>query len=290
MSKRVLITGANTGIGKATATALAHQGMQIILACKNPERAQAARDEIVRETGNRAVDIAIVDLSSLQSVRTFAEDIHSRYDHLDVLINNAGISLIDRTLSVDGNEMIFAVNHLGPFLLTNLLLDLLLAAEAARIVNVASSVHKNARFDITDLQHERTWSGRNAYGCSKFMNVLFTYELARKLKDSKVTANCLCPGLVRSDFFRAYKKLPFMLKVVMKFVGRTPEEGARTSIYLASSDEVEGVSGRYFQNGKPVESSAGTYDPDLSANLWEQSARLVDPSGELALVDRSALA
>ncbi len=280
MAKRVLITGANTGIGKATAVALAERGMEVVMACRNRDRGESARKEIVRDTGNSRVDLLIVDLASLDSIRQFATEFRARYDRLDLLVNNAGISLTSRRTSADGYEMVFAVNHLGPFLLTNLLLELLKRSAPSRIVNVASSVHKNARFDPEDLQKEHNWEGRDAYACSKYLNVLFTYELSRRLGNDGVTANCFNPGLVRSEFFRDYSPVPFMLRVVLKLIGRTPEEGARTAVYLATDPRFDSTSGRYFQNDKEIESAPGTYDPDLAAKIWDYSSTLVADSDD----------
>jgi len=280
MAKRALITGANTGLGKAIAVALAERGMEVVMACRSRDRGESAREEIVRQTGNRSVDLLILDLASLDSIRQFVVEFCARYDRLDLLVNNAGISLTSRRTSADGYEMVFAVNHLGPFLLTNLLLELLKRSAPARIVNVSSSVHKNAKFDPEDLQKEHNWEGRDAYACSKYLNVLFTYELSRRLGNAGVTANCFNPGLVRTEFFRDYHPVPFMLRLVLRLIGRTPEEGARTAVYLATDSRFDQTSGRYYQNKKEIESAPGTYDPDLAARIWDYSSSLVADSDD----------
>jgi len=283
MARRAIVTGANTGIGKAAAVALAREGIEVIMACRNRERGESARAEIVEATGNSTVQLMTVDLASLESIADFAGEFTRRFDRLDILFNNAGITLTSRQTSVDGNEMVFAVNHLGPFLLTNLLLETLKSTPAARIVNVASSVHKNARLNSDDLQMEEGWDGRNAYACSKYLNILFTYELSRRNHRSGITANCFNPGLVRSQFFRDYHPVPFMLRVVLKLIGRSPERGAQTGVCLATSPELEGKSGKYYEDGKEIESAPGTYDPDLAAKIWAYSESLVaeylTPSG-----------
>lgn len=275
MARRAIVTGANTGIGKAVTLALARKGIEVVMACRSRERGEAARREIVEATGNSSVQVMTIDLASLDSVAGFATEFAQRFSDLDILFNNAGITLTSRQTSVDGNEMVLAVNHLGPFLLTNLLLETLKQSAPARIVNVASSVHKNARLNTDDLQMETGWDGRNAYACSKYLNILFTYELSRRYHQTGITANCFNPGLVRSDFFRDYHPVPFMLRVVLRLMGRSPERGAQTGIYLATSPGLEGISGKYFQNGSEIESAPGTYDPDLAAKVWAYSESLV---------------
>jgi NAD(P)-dependent dehydrogenase (short-subunit alcohol dehydrogenase family) len=249
MRKTIIVTGANTGIGKATAMGCAAKGCHVIMACRNRTKGENARREIAGKTGNKTIDLLILDLSSPQSIKECAKKILHTYPRIDVLINNAGVSiqkpkkaigwghLIEGQYS-DGIEWTFAVNHLGPFLFTHLLLDCLKKSSPSRIITVASSVASQGRLDLEDLNMESKWDGFKAYANSKLCNIYFTYELAYLLEGTGVTANCLGPGLVNSDFFRNYKKLPFIFRIIKKLIGKTPEQGARTSIYLALSEAV----------------------------------------------------
>ena len=277
--KTCLITGANAGIGKAAAIGLARQGARIVLLCRSEARGRAAMDEIARRSGNGSLDLLIADLASQAQIRDAAEEYLQRFDRLDVLVNNAAVlAWRERRLNEDGLEMTFAVNHLAPFLLTGLLLDRLKECAPARIVTVASGAHRKAELDFDDLQNERDYSPFEAYSRSKLANVYFTYELARRLEGTGVTANCLHPGVVSTALFREMRPWqrvalwlgrPFLLK---------PEAGADTAVYLAGAPEVEGVTGKYFEKREEVRSSPVSYDADAARRLWDASESLTAPS------------
>lgn len=269
-----LVTGASSGIGKETARELARMGATVILACRNAERGDQARSEIVQDTGNHNVELMRVDLSCQDSIRTFARDFVRTHNRLHVLVNNAGIYAAKRILTVDGLESTFAVNHLAYFLLTNLLLDLLKASAPARIVNVASEAQRRGRIDFDDLQGERKYSGLKAYAQSKLANVIFTYELARRLEGAGVVVNCLHPGMVYTNF--GHDNGGFM-SIAMRVFGvfmLSPSKGAQTSIYLVSSPAVEGVTGKYFIKKSEAKSSRDSYDRTIARQLWNVSSEL----------------
>ena len=266
--KVVMVTGATSGIGEAAARALARKRARLVIVGRSGQRCQTAADAIRRETGNPEVEFLVADLSSQAEVRRLAQEFRQRHSRLDVLINNAGAFFLRRESSADGIEMTFALNHLAYFLLTNLLLDLLKASAPSRIVNVSSAAHLNARIDLSDLQFDG-WQG---YGKSKLANLLFTYELARRLEGSGVTANALHPGLVASNIGMNNTGLIRWIKPLVNLFSIGCEEGARTSVYLASSPEVEGVSGRYFVHCKEEPSSVVSRDRELAARLWQISA------------------
>ena len=270
--KICLVTGANTGIGKTTALGLARQGAHVILVCRNDVRGKMALDEVKAESGSPTVDWLTADLSSQSAIRALASKFLSKYDRLDVLINNAGVWKPKREVTEDGLEMHFAVNHLAYFLLTDLLLGALKASPAGRIVSVSSGLHKRGKIDFDDLQSEKKYKGMLAYANSKLANVLFSYELARRLKGSAVTANCLHPGLIGTDLFREGFSAPLRWFSKRFFIGL--ENGAATSIYLASSPEVEGKSGKYFVKKQEHQSSPDSYDEALAKRLWDVSAQL----------------
>src|SRR5438270_9306660 len=277
--KICMVTGANSGIGKATALALAQMGATVVMVCRDRARGEEARSEITTKSRNNAVDLLQADLSSQQSIRQLVENFQQHYTHLHVLINNAGAgaAFTGRRETVDGLEMTFAVNYLAPFLLTNLLLDLLKASAPARIVNVSSNSHKSGYIQMDDLQEEKHYRSMRVYGQSKLAVVLFTYELARRLQETGVTANCLHPGFVATHFGQrdAGPAFRLLVKLIGSF-GTSPEKGAKTSIYLASSPEVEGVTGKYFVKSIPKRSASISYDESLQRQLWEQSAKLVN--------------
>ncbi len=276
--KICMVTGANSGIGKATALELAQLGATVVMVCRDRARGEEARSEITTKSRNNAVDLLLADLSSQQSIRQLVENFQQHYTHLHVLINNAGAgaAFTGRRETVDGLEMTFAVNYLAPFLLTNLLLDVLKASAPARIVNVSSNSHEAGYIKLDDLQAEHYKSMR-AYGQSKLAVVLFTYELARRLQGTGVTANCLHPGFVATNFGQrdVGPAVRLLVKLIGSF-GASPQEGAKTSIYLASSPEVEGVTGTYFVKSIPKRSAAISYDESLQRQLWQQSAKLVN--------------
>src|ERR1700680_4313346 len=242
--KICLITGANSGIGKATALGLAKQGATVVLVSRDRVRGEQAQSEIKEQSGNPNIDLLISDLSSQQSIRQLVDTFKQRYSQLHVLINNAGVFPVRKHLTVDGLDMVFAVNQLAPFLLTNLLLDVLKASAPARIVNVSSGSHEANYLKLDDLQSEQHYRPMRAYGQSKLALVLFTYELARRLEGTGVTANCLHPGFVATNI--AQRDLPRLARIAAKLIfrfGTSPEKGANTSLYLATSPDIEGVTG-----------------------------------------------
>jgi retinol dehydrogenase 14 len=275
--KTVIVTGASSGIGKATATALSQQGARIILICRCDSKGRAAMREITSVTGNPQVDLLLCDFASQRQIRRVANEILMLTDRLDVLVNNVGVIVNKRTLTEDGLEMTFAVNHLGYFLLTNLLLELLRSSDKARVVNVAADAHAWVKqFDFDNLQGEKNYSQWQVYALSKLCNILFTYELARRLQNTAVTVNCLHPGLVATNFLEnAGWKVRTLSKVVKYFL-LGAEKGSSTSVYLATSPKVEGITGQYFENCKPVRTSALSYDESLAKRLWEVSEQFVN--------------
>lgn len=269
-----MVTGANAGIGKATALGLANTGATVVMVCRSQERGEAALDEIREQSSNDHISLAVADLASQGEVRRLAEDFKGRYSNLHVLVNNAGIIPRKRQVTVDGFETQLAVNHLAPFLLTNLLLDTIKASAPARIVTVASDMHRGATIDFDDLQSEGSYRPLRVYCRTKLANVLFTYELARRLAGTKVSANCLHPGVVATKLLADGMGMPRALRSTTRLIGARPEKGAKTSIYLAVSPEVEGVSGKYFVRQKVVKSSKSSYDENLARRLWRVSAEL----------------
>ncbi len=274
--KTVLVTGATAGIGRETAKELARQGAKVVLLARNPERAAAAMEWIGKETGNKELAFIQADFSELAQVRDGAQKFIRDHGVLDVLVNNAGAIFFNRQESVDGIEKTFAVNHLAPFLLTNLLLDTLTKRPGARIVTVSSRAHVGAKMDFDDLELKRGYGAMKAYGRSKLANLLFTFELARRLEGSGVTANALHPGFVASQFGKNNGLFAKALLPLAMLFGRavSVEEGAKTSIYLASSPEVEGVTGKYFVQSKEASSSEASLDRGAMTRLWEISARM----------------
>lgn len=269
----VLVTGATSGIGLVTARELARLGAQVIVVSRSPSRCAEVVRQIVEATGNPDVLAMPADLSSLGEVRALAERVRREVGQLDVLVNNAGAIFGERKLSVDGFEMTWALNHLNYFLLSNLLLDLLKASPQGRVVNVSSDAHFAVRrADFSDVNFERRrYEGFAAYCLSKLANVMFTYELARRLEGSTVTANALHPGAVATNFGRNNRGLLGLVFRLFSRFALTPEQGAQTSIYLAASPEVANVSGKYFDRCKPKPSSAASYDAEAQRRLWALS-------------------
>jgi retinol dehydrogenase-14 len=273
--KVVLVTGGTGGIGKATATGLAALGARVGVVGRDRQRGAAAAADIEAASGNPAVDVFAADMSSQAEVRQLAEEVLAAYPRMDVLVNNVGGFWAHRHLTVDGLERTLAVNHLAPFLLTMLLLDRLKASAPARIVTVSSGAQARGRIDFDDLQGERKYSGQRSYSQSKLANVMFTYELARRLEGTGVTATVLHPGVVRTEFGAEDQSGLVVIGRLARPFMKTPAQGAATSIYLASSPEVEGVTGRYFVNNKPQTSNKSSYDTATAARLWRLSAKLV---------------
>jgi len=280
--KTVVVTGGNSGIGLETAAALAGAGARVLITARDRARGEAALGELRRRGRRDDAELAVFDLGDLASVRAGAAELLDRCERLDVLVNNAGVVLSDRRESADGHEATFAINHLGPFLLTQLLLERLKASAPARIVNVASTAHKGARhgLDFDDLQSRRGYGGMQVYSKSKLANIYFTSELSRRLAGTGVTANCLHPGTVATGYGRDGDStgfLAFGLKVIKPFI-LTAEQGARTSVFLASSPEVAGVSGGYFVKCKARTPSKAAQDDDAARRLWKVSEELVAAS------------
>ena len=276
MKNRVcLITGATSGIGKATAIALAKIGSTVIINGKDEKRGEETIAEIKRISGNENVELMIANLSSLNEVRKFADRLKGKYDKLDILINNAAVFYTSRNLSIDGIEMQFAVNHLSHFLLTNLLLETLKKSNSARIINVSSNAHYQGRINFDDINFEKRYFGWTVYCQSKLANVLFTYELADRLDPKQVTVNALHPGTVRTNIVGKYASFIYRLGWNLQKPLMLPvEEGAKTSIYLASSEEVKGITGLYFVKCKSQKSSEMSYDKMLARKLWDLSEKL----------------
>ena len=272
--RTILITGASSGIGLQSAIGLAKLGAEVVMVGRDQKRTAQAAEQVRSQTGNQSVSYLLADLSSQQDVRKLAQDFKNKYTKLDVLLNNAGAIFLSRKLSVNGYEMTLALNHLNYFLLTNLLLDMLKAGPSGRIVNVASRAHYSGHINFDDLQSQRGYNGMKVYGTSKLMNVLFTYELARRLQGTNVTANCLHPGFVASNF--AGNNGLFVRTAMKLMAGRiSVEDGAKCSIYLASSPDVQGVSGKYFNYDlKETRSSEESYDQNVAIRLWNVSEKL----------------
>ncbi len=270
--KICLVTGGTSGNGKATALGLARLGAAVVIVTRDPGRGANTVAEIKRQSGNQAVEFLTADLTSQQSIRALADEFKRTHRQLHVLVNNAG-GVFPRTRTVDGLEKTFALNHLAYFLLTELLLDFLKGSAPARIVSVSSGAERGGKIDFADLQGDKRYRAMRAYCQSKLANVLWTYELARRLQGSGVTANCFHPGVVATSFGGGISLFRWFYRVARRFV-RTPEKGAETAIYLASSPEVEGVTGKYFYDCKPIQSSARSYDQATARRLWQVSAQL----------------
>lgn len=278
--KTVLITGASQGIGKAAAAGLAQKGATVGIVARSPERGAAAVDDIKASSGSQSVHLFLADLSAQQQVRRLAHEVLDRFARLDVLINNAGALNMTRSVTADGIETTFAVNHLAAFLLTNLLLRRLEESAPSRIVTVSSAAARGAAIDFEDLQGEHGYRGWRAYGQSKLANILFTYELARRLQGTGVTANCLHPGVIRSGFGKNGRGLMRLGMILAGPFMANPEKGAQTLIYLASSPKVEGVSGKYFVNCREATSPRASYDERTARALWEVSEEMTGLNGE----------
>ncbi len=275
-NKLIMITGANAGIGKVAALELAKQGHHIVMVCRSQERGRAAQAEIKAASGSEQVDLLIADLSVQADIHQLAAEFKQRYDRLDVLVNNAGAIFDKRQKTADGLELTFALNHMGYFLLTDLLLDTLKASAPARIINVSSDAHRRGSLNFDDLQHEKSYSAFPVYSASKLANVLFTYELTRRLEGSGVTANALHPGFVNTNFGSTMSGIPaFFIGIISRLFATSPEKGAETIIYLAASPEVEGVTGNYFVEKKATRSAPESYDEAVAKRLWEVSEQLV---------------
>jgi retinol dehydrogenase 14 len=267
-----LVTGANSGLGRATALELAKGGATVVMVCRDKAKGEAARADIIETTGNTDVELLIADLSSQRAIYQLVKTFKAKHDKLHVLINNAGLNLRKRTLSEDGIEMTFAVNHFAPFLLTHLLLESLEAAASAKIINVTSDMQRPIRFD--DLKREQAYNQIKVYEESKLANVLFTYELAQRLRGSGVTVNCVAPGFIRTNLGRDSKGgFKLFLQLVRPFM-QSPKQAAKALVYLATSPDLAGVSGKYFTGKKEAESSKASYDKVAAGRLWQLSEEM----------------
>ena len=269
--KVCLVTGANGGLGKATATALAQLGATVILACRNKERGERAKADVISATRNSAVELMLVDLSLQESIRQMVTSFGEKHDRLDVLINNAAVYKSQRTITPDGLEVMFATNHIGPFLLTNLLLDQLKSSTPARVLVVTAP--STTPLDFDNLQGDKRFSSLQAFGVTKMCNMLFTYELARRLAGTGVTVNAVHPGLVKSNLM---KEAPLVMRWLTQLASTTPEKSASSLAFLASSSEMASITGKFFKDGKATESNQYSHDQNVQARLWDISVALTN--------------
>ena len=268
--KVCIVTGGNSGIGYFAALELAKMGAEVALVCRNAERGEEAAKKIAKATG-KVARLFLADMGLMDDVRRVAGELNEAYAKIHVLLNNAGVLMRHREENAEGRELVFAINHLGPFLLTNLLLDHIKAAGPARIVNVASTAHKGGRINFEDLESKQKFGMWPAYSQSKLANVLFTKELARRLDGGQVTANALHPGVVATNLFTG--AVGFFAPIISLFL-ISSEVGAYTSVYLASSPEVDGISGKYFARAAPAPTAASARDMDVAARLWQISEQM----------------
>jgi len=276
-----LVTGATAGIGEAAALLLAKRGATIVGVGRNPKKNKNSTEMIKTETGNPNVEYLLADLSSQKDIHHLTQQFKQKYNRLDVLINNAGATFGERMESVDGIEMTFALNHLGYFLLTNLLKDALEDSSPSRVINVSSSLHKLGKINFDDIPFKNGYARSRAYQRSKLANIAFTYELARHFSNQKVTVNAMNPGLVATNVGQAAGGISAKMKgLVDRIAGLTPEEGAQTIIYLATSPDVMGVTGRYFVKEKSIPTSKISYDLEFCRRLWTLSESLTTPNGQ----------
>ena len=273
--KTAIVTGATNGIGLVTARELARQGINVVIVSRSQEKCESIISQIKKETGNSTIEFIASDLSVLANVRQVANEFLKRHSRLDILVNNAGAIFFKRSVSRDGYEMTFALNHLSYFLLTELLLDTLKSSAPSRIINVSSDAHQGGKINFDDLMLERDFTGFGAYSASKLANILFTYQLAENLSGTQVTANALHPGFVSTGFAKNNDGLIKLAMGISSLFARKPEKGAETPIFLATSPEVEGVSGKYFSDCKEIQSSISSYDKETQKRLWDKSLALI---------------
>lgn len=277
MDKIAIITGATSGIGKQTAIALSKANYHIIIIGRDEKKTLRTMGEISGITGNKNIDMYIADLSSIKEVKSLGNQLKEEYPVINILVNNAGMIFPDRRESVDGIELTFALNHLAYFQLSIILLENLKKAEKGRIINLASEAHKAGKMDLNDLNFKnRKYSAMSSYAQSKLANILFTYELSRKLKGSSLIVNAVHPGVVMTGFGRDFKGFMATLMGMIKPFMRTAEKGAETVIWLAISKEAESFSGKYFKDKKPVKSNAQSYDEKLAGELWKRSLEIIN--------------
>lgn len=278
--KTAMVTGANDGIGRATALGLARLGATVVMVCRDPQRGRTAQEQIKFESGNDAIELMLADLSSQAAIRQLAADYTRSHTRLHVLVNNAGVNVKQRTVTADGIELNFAVNYLAPFLLTRLLVDTLKVSAPSRIINVASAAEQMGRIDFDDLMSVRKYSALRAYCQSKLATVLFTYELAHRLEPSHVTVNCLHPGVIRTKITHGMSGWGAVIALLGRPFAAPPERGAETTLYLASSPVVQDVTGKYFENKRQKKSSPRSYDSATGQRLWRISEQLTDLTTE----------
>ena len=274
--KICIVTGANSGIGKATALGLARMGSRVVMVCRNAERGENAKAEIIEKSGNKSIDLLICDVSSMSSVRKFAAEYSEKYLKLDVLINNAGAVFNTRSITEEGFERTFALDFLGPVLLSYELIPTLRKSTPSRIINISSGLHKNGVVNLGDLRSENKYNGMKVYSNTKLMLMMFTYEQARRLQGSGVTTNVVLPGFVATNLGNNSESL--MSNISFKLVRPmqiSPEKGAETVIYLASSDEVRDISGKCFQKMKQIQTAPQSYDEDMQLKIWEKANTLL---------------
>jgi NAD(P)-dependent dehydrogenase (short-subunit alcohol dehydrogenase family) len=268
--KTCIITGSNSGIGKETALALAKMDAKVIMVCRNKERGEMACSEIIRESSNHSVELMLCDLLSMSAIRQFAAEFKDKYNRLDVLINNAGAVFNKRLVTPEGFEQTFALNYLAPFLLTHELLPVLKRAAPSRVINLSSGLNKSAKLELDDLQSESSYKSMDAYKSTKLMLIMHTYELARRLKDAGVTVNVVLPGFVATNLGRSSNSLMSRIMFgMMKPFQLSPKEGAETSVYVASSPDVEGVTGKCFEKKEVTETSETSNNTELQKKLWD---------------------
>ncbi|WP_138431551.1 SDR family oxidoreductase [Fodinibius saliphilus] len=275
-NKLCIVTGANSGIGKETTRALANQRAYVIMVCRDEKRAEQAKRDIINDTTHTGIEIMLADLALQHDVRELANRITQRYEKVDLLVNNAGLITNEREVTIDGIEKTLAVNHLSPFLLTNLLGAHLKRASQARVINVASEVHRLGAvfFDLNDLQVHNNYAPIKAYGISKLCNIMFTHELAKRWADTTVTTYSLHPGITRTQLAEEASWLMKLFYFIGKPFMRSPKSGAQTSIYLATSDDVAEKNGKYFRNRKKRSPASIGYDDSITNKLWKKSAEL----------------
>jgi retinol dehydrogenase 12 len=274
LMKTVLITGGNSGIGKATVSELAAKNHQVIFVARNREKAELVKNEIIASSKNKNVDFILADLTSKKQVRECAGTFKERYQKLDILINNAGVCLPEKRITIDGMEESFQINHLSHFMLTCLLIDELKKSDNPRIINVSSAGHSSGKFDPENLQSEKKFGSFSTYCNTKLLNILFTFELAERLRGTGITVNALHPGVVSTNFAHELKGIYHMFNIIFKPFLLSPKEGAVTPVYLASSDVVKKVTGKYFVKCKPVETKNEFITPENQKILWEKSQEL----------------
>ncbi|MHA1908020.1 MAG: SDR family oxidoreductase [Candidatus Thorarchaeota archaeon] len=274
--KVCIVTGASSGIGRETALGLAQQGGHVVMLVRDEERGNAAKEYIMEKSCSQSVDMMLCDLSSMKQVRQFSTQYKEKYNRLHVLINNAGAVISKREQTAEGFEKTFAVNYLAPVLLTQELLPLLKSSSPSRVINLTSGLHGRAKVNLDNLQSEGKYKGMNVYGSAKLMVVLFTYKMARELEGTGVACNVVSPGFVATNLGRSSgSRMNSIMFGMMKPFQLSPTEGAETSLYAATSPEIEGITGKHFAKSKEKESSEVTYDVDLQDKLWEITEKLL---------------